>query len=63
MLGSLGVEVWGSAIPRFKKRSLDPDGSTKSRNKAGLSGKGSSIACNAARYASAKLKVEKLNAL
>ncbi|HEY3620500.1 MAG TPA: hypothetical protein VGK96_27170 [Candidatus Sulfotelmatobacter sp.] len=40
---------------------MDPGGSTKSKNKAGRSGKGSSIACNAARYASAKLRVEKLN--
>jgi hypothetical protein len=40
---------------------LDPDGGTKSRNKAGPSGKGSSIACNAVRYASAKRRVEKLN--
>ena len=56
----LGVAIWGSAIPKFKKRYLGLDGNTKSRNKVGRFGKDSSIACNAARCASPK-KVEKLN--
>ena len=48
-------------IQRFKKECSDPDGNMKSKNKPGRSGKGSSIACNAARYVSTRSKAEKLN--
>jgi hypothetical protein len=60
---NVGVVPWGSAIQKFEKRSLDLDGSTKSKNKAGHSGKDLSIACNAARYAGprSKIKIERLN--
>jgi hypothetical protein len=58
---SLGVVIRGSAIQRFKKRYLGLDGNTKSKNKVGRSGKDSSIACNVARFASPKPKIEKVN--
>ena len=60
---NVGVVPWGSAIQKFEKRSLDLDGSTKSKNKAGHSGKDLSIACNAARFAGprSKIKIERLN--
>jgi hypothetical protein len=54
---------WGSAIQIFVKRSLDLGGSTKSKNKDGRSGKGSSIVCNAALSADprSELMMERLN--
>jgi hypothetical protein len=60
---NIGVVPWGSAIQKFEKRSLDLDGSTKSKTKAGHSGKDLSIACNAARFAGprSKIKIERLN--
>jgi len=57
----LGVAVWGSAIQRFRKRCSDPDGSMKSRNKAGRSGKSYCIACNAARFTGPKRRLEKVS--
>lgn len=60
-LDAMELQTWGSAIQRFRKKCLDLDGSTKSRNKVGRSGKGSLIVCNAARFASPKHKVEKVN--
>ena len=50
-----------SAIQRFEKRSSGPDGSTKSRNKGGRSGKDSFIVYNAARSVSpeSKLKIQR----
>jgi hypothetical protein len=55
-----GVALWESVIQRFRKRSLDPDGSTKSKNKAGRSGKSSSIGCNGAPSASLKNEISEL---
>jgi hypothetical protein len=57
----LWSEVWESVIQRYRKGCLDPDGNMKSKNKGGRAGRGLSIACNAARYASAKRRVENLN--
>src|SRR5437016_1160434 len=37
----IGVRPWASAIPRFKRRCSDRDGNTRSKSKAGRSGKGS----------------------
>jgi hypothetical protein len=60
---NIGVVLWGSAIQRFEKKSSDLDGSTKSKNKAGRSGKDSSIAYNAARFAGpgSTLKIQRPN--
>jgi hypothetical protein len=60
---NIGVVLWGSATQRFEKRFSDQDGSTKSKNKAGRSGKDSSIAYNAVRFAGprSKLKIQRPN--
>ena len=51
----------GVSDPEIQKKVLDRDGSTKSRNRAGPSGKGSFIACNAARFASLKPQIARIN--
>lgn len=48
----------GVSDPEIRKRSSDQDGSTKSKNKAGRSGKDSSIAYNAARFAGPKVETQ-----
>ena len=58
-----GVGPWEYAIQKFEKQFSVPDGSTKSKNKAGRSGRDLSIVCNPARFAGrrSKLKIERLN--
>jgi hypothetical protein len=48
-------------IQRFKRKSLDLDGNTKSKNKAGPYGNGSSIVCNAVRFAKRKVQAKKFD--
>ena len=44
-----------------QKRCLDLDGNTKSKNKAGRSGNGSSIASNTVRFADRRFQAEKFD--
>src|SRR5437016_2487811 len=57
----LGVRPWASAIPRFKRRCSDRDGNTRSKSKAGRSGKGSCTDCRTVLYASPNHKLENFN--
>lgn len=50
-----------SAIPRFKRKCLDLDGSTKLTSNAGHYGNDSSIVSNAAQFAGRKFQAEKFN--
>jgi hypothetical protein len=57
----IGVRLWASAIPRFKRRCSDRDGDTRSKSKAGRSGKGSSTDCSTVLSASPNHKLENFN--
>src|ERR1017187_5525800 len=58
---NIGVRPWASAIPRFKRRCSDRDGNTRSKSKAGRSGKGSCTDCRTVLYASPNHKLENFN--
>src|ERR1039458_8836111 len=58
---NVGVRPWASAIPRFKRRCSDRDGNTRSKSKAGRSGKGSCTDCRTVLYASPNHKLENFN--
>src|SRR5260370_4174098 len=47
--------------PRFKRRCSDRDGNTRSKSKAGRSGKGSCTDCRTVLYASPNHKLENFN--
>jgi hypothetical protein len=49
------------AIPRFKRRCSDRNGNTRSKSKAGRSGKGSCTDCRTVLYASPNHKLENFN--
>src|SRR6266852_3174615 len=58
---NIGVRPWASAIPRFKRRCSDRDGNTRSKSKAGRSGKGSCTDCRTVLYESPNHKLENFN--
>src|ERR1035438_2159531 len=58
---NVGVRPWASAIRRFKRRCSDGDGNTRSKSKAGRSGKGSCTDCRTVLYASPNHKLENFN--
>jgi hypothetical protein len=47
--------------PRFKRRCLERDGITRSKSKAGRSGKGSCTDCRTVLYARPNHKLENIN--
>jgi hypothetical protein len=51
---SLGVAIWGLAIPRFRRRYLGLDGNTRPKCRLGRCGKNSYTACNLVRFAGPK---------
>ncbi len=55
---NVGIRPRVSAIPRFKRRSSDRDGNTRSKSKAGRSGKGSCTGCRTVLYASPSHQLE-----